>query len=120
MSERQRAFTIKTNKISQAVYDKLEEKAKGRQLGDYIESLVMRDILGDSTHNDNSTHEMLHTINKQLIELKELASSSPLNLSASSIETKTDDITSFEGQLVDLEEVQGHLDDDDLEEYSDF
>ena len=44
MSERQNAFTIKTNRLSDEVYNKLAKYAKSRKLGDYISSLILRDL----------------------------------------------------------------------------
>lgn len=123
MSERQRAFTIKTNKLSQTVYDKLEEKAKGRQLGDYVESLVMRDLLGENNSNntnESTTQEMLKAINNQLVELKQMAFTSGVNPVSNSVEEDWEETVQVEGQIVELSEVQGDLDEEDLEEYTDF
>ncbi|WP_375347389.1 hypothetical protein ACEWPB_29035 (plasmid) [Priestia megaterium] len=44
MSERQNAFTIKTNRLSDEVYNQLATYAKSRKLGDYISSLILRDL----------------------------------------------------------------------------
>ena len=49
MSERQNAFTIKTNRLSDEVYNKLASYAKSRKLGDYISSLILRDLDDSST-----------------------------------------------------------------------
>ena len=44
MSKRQNAFTIKTNRLSDEVYNKLATYAKSRKLGDYISALILRDL----------------------------------------------------------------------------
>jgi hypothetical protein len=49
MSERQNAFTIKTNRLSDEVYNRLATYAKSRKLGDYISSLILRDLDDAST-----------------------------------------------------------------------
>ncbi|MEK1833611.1 hypothetical protein AAAC51_45835 [Priestia megaterium] len=49
MSERQNAFTIKTNRLSDEVYNQLATYAKSRKLGDYISSLILRDLDDAST-----------------------------------------------------------------------
>ncbi|MEH6841157.1 hypothetical protein V7Z47_21635, partial [Priestia megaterium] len=77
MSERQNAFTIKTNRLSDEVYNKLAKHAKSRRLGDYISSLILRD-LDDSSNGrkaieDKKTYEMLEHIKNELADLKTLA-----------------------------------------------
>ncbi|MEH7340185.1 hypothetical protein V7179_16725, partial [Priestia megaterium] len=63
MSERQNAFTIKTNQLSDEVYNKLAIYAKSRKLGNYISSLILRDLEDSSTGRrateDEKTYEML-------------------------------------------------------------
>ncbi|MEK1830424.1 hypothetical protein AAAC51_19175 [Priestia megaterium] len=77
MSERQSAFTIKTNRLSDEVYNKLAKYAKSRKLGDYISSLILRDLDGSSTEGkameDTKTYEMFEHIKNELADLKALA-----------------------------------------------
>jgi hypothetical protein len=121
MSERQRAFTIKTNKLSQTVYDKLEEKAKGRQLGDYIEALVLRDILEKPASDVVKTHEMLQRIEDKLQSLQVLSfKEKNEHTTTHYVEDKRDVGTGEKDISINLDDVEGDLDDEDLEEYSDF
>ncbi|MGG3611027.1 hypothetical protein ABET09_30295, partial [Priestia megaterium] len=77
MSERQNAFTIKTNQLSDEVYNKLAIYAKSRKLGDYISSLILRDLDDSSTERkemeDTKTYEILEHIKNELADLKTLA-----------------------------------------------
>ncbi|MBZ5483290.1 hypothetical protein JGU65_29585, partial [Bacillus sp. T_4] len=77
MSERQNAFTIKTNRLSDEVYNKLATYAKSRKLGDYISSLILRDLDDSSTERkemeDTKTYEILEHIKNELADLKTLA-----------------------------------------------
>ncbi|MEH7367460.1 hypothetical protein, partial [Priestia megaterium] len=77
MSERQNAFTIKTNQLSDEVYNKLATYAKSRKLGDYISSLILRDLDDSSTERkemeDTKTYEILEHIKNELADLKTLA-----------------------------------------------
>ena len=76
MSERQNAFTIKTNQLSDEVYDVLAKYAKSRKLGDYISSLIVRDLHPSSTDQvelGHKTEDLLEHINSQLQELKAIS-----------------------------------------------
>ncbi|GAB1780716.1 MULTISPECIES: hypothetical protein [Priestia] len=124
MSERQNAFTIKTNQLSDEVYDILAKYAKSRKLGDYISSLIVRDLhrsSNDQVDSGHRTEELLEHINSELKELKQLAKANGFVVKQEDIEDKpSESQTLKEGKIADLEQVSGSLDDDDLEEYSDF
>ncbi|QDZ88499.1 hypothetical protein [Priestia megaterium] len=124
MSERQNAFTIKTNQLSDEVYDILAKYAKSRKLGDYISSLIVRDLhrsSNDPVDSGHRTEELLEHINSELKELKQLAKANGFVVKQEDIEDKpSESQTLKEGKIADLEQVSGSLDDDDLEEYSDF
>ena len=126
MSERQNAFTIKTNKLSDEVYNTLEKYAKSRRLGAYISSLIERDIHGtkfQGTDNNQRTQEILEHINTELSEIKKLAQSNGFLEKVEDVEPeeKPSEVKRIEeGKIADLEHVSGSLDDDDLEEFSDF
>jgi len=124
MSERQNAFTIKTNRLSDEVYDVLAKYAKSRKLGDYISSLIVRDLHHSSTDQVEAGHrteELLEHINSELKELKQLAKANGFIVKQEELEDKpSESQTLKEGKIADLEQVSGSLDDDDLEEYSDF
>ncbi|MBX9970710.1 hypothetical protein ACFW1J_27980 [Priestia aryabhattai] len=124
MSERQNAFTIKTNRLSDEVYDVLAKYAKSRKLGDYISSLIVRDLHRTSTDqvdSDHRTEELLEHINSELKELKQLAKANSFIVKQEELEDKPSESQILkEGKIADLEQVSGSLDDDDLEEYSDF
>ncbi|WP_129703799.1 hypothetical protein [Priestia megaterium] len=124
MSERQNAFTIKTNQLSDEVYDILAKYAKSRKLGDYISSLIVRDLHRSSTdpvEPGHRTEELLEHINLELKELKQLAKANGFVIKHEDVEDKpSESQTLKEGKVADLEQVSGSLDDDDLEEYSDF
>ncbi|KRD82540.1 hypothetical protein ASE51_23430 [Bacillus sp. Root147] len=124
MTERQNAFTIKTNQLSDEVYDILAKYAKSRKLGDYISSLIVCDLHRASTNQVESAHrteELLEHINSELQELKQLAKANGFVGKQEDLEDKpSESQTLKEGKVADLEQVSGSLDDDDLEEYSDF
>ncbi|AQU76791.1 hypothetical protein ABWK29_28050 [Priestia megaterium] len=124
MSERQNAFTIKTNQLSDEVYDILAKYAKSRKLGDYISSLIVQDLhrsSNDQVDSGHRTEELLEHINSELKELKQLAKANGFVVKQEDIEDKpSESQTLKEGKIADLEQVSGSLDDDDLEEYSDF
>ncbi|MCM3796823.1 hypothetical protein M3690_26455 [Priestia megaterium] len=124
MSERQNAFTIKTNQLSDEVYGVLAKYAKSRKLGDYISSLIVRDLHRSSNDQVDSCHrteELLEHINSELKELKQLAKANGFVVKQEELEDKpSESQTLKEGKIADLEQVSGSLDDDDLEEYSDF
>jgi len=124
MSERQNAFTIKTNQLSDEVYDILAKYAKSRKLGDYISSLIVQDLhrsSNDQVDSGHRTEELLEHINSELKELKQLAKTNGFVVKQEDIEDKpSESQTLKEGKIADLEQVSGSLDDDDLEEYSDF
>ncbi|MCM3099813.1 hypothetical protein [Priestia megaterium] len=125
MSERQNAFTIKTNRLSDEVYNKLASYAKSRKLGDYISSLILRDLDGSSTERkaieDTKTYEMLEHIKNELADLKTLAKTTGFVGSVSFKEEEPLKVPQLkEGKIADLENISGSLDDDDLEEYNDF
>ncbi|MBA9041771.1 putative CopG family antitoxin [Bacillus aryabhattai] len=126
MSERQNAFTIKTNQLSDEVYNKLAKYAKSRKLGDYISSLILRDLDGSSTERkaieDKKTYEMLEHIKNELADLKALAKTTGFvgNDSFKEEEPSSKVPRLKEGKVADLENISGSLDDDDLEEYNDF
>ena len=125
MSERQNAFTIKTNRLSDEVYNKLAKHAKSRKLGDYISSLILRDLDGSSTERkameDTKTYEMLEHIKNELADLKTLAKTTGFVESVSFKEEEPLKVPQLkEGKIADLENISGSLDDDDLEEYNDF
>jgi hypothetical protein len=124
MSERQDAFTIKTNQLSDEVYDILAKYAKSRKLGDYISSLIVRDLhrsSNDQVDSGHRTEELLEHINSELKELKQLAKANGFIVKQEELEDKpSESQTLKEGKIADLEQVSGSLDDDDLEEYSDF
>jgi hypothetical protein len=125
MSERQNAFTIKTNRLSDEVYNKLASYAKSRKLGDYISSLILRDLDGSSTGRkaieDTKTYEMLEHIKNQLADLKTLAKTTGFVGSVSFKEEEPLKVPQLkEGKIADSENISGSLDDDDLEEYNDF
>ncbi|MGN7485765.1 hypothetical protein ACTHPB_30120 [Priestia megaterium] len=125
MSERQNAFTIKTNRLSDEVYNQLATHAKSRRLGDYISSLILRD-LDDSSNGrkaveDKKTYEMLEHIKNELADLKTLAKTTGFVGSVSFKEEEPLKVPQLkEGKIADLENISGSLDDDDLEEYNDF
>ncbi|MEB4870182.1 hypothetical protein P8831_15765 [Priestia megaterium] len=124
MSERQNAFTIKTNQLSDEVYDVLAKYAKSRKLGDYISSLIVRDLhrsSNDQVDSGHRTEELLEHINSELKELKQLAKANGFVVKQEVLEDKPSESQPLkEGKIADLEQVSGSLDDDDLEEYSDF
>lgn len=124
MSERQNAFTIKTNQLSDEVYDILAKYAKSRKLGDYISSLIVRDLHRTSINQVETGHrteELLDHINTELRELKKLAQANGFAGKRENIEEKpVANHIIKEGKIADLEHVSGSLDDDDLEEYNDF
>ncbi|MCJ7992541.1 hypothetical protein MUB15_30680 [Priestia sp. OVS21] len=125
MSERQNAFTIKTNRLSDEVYNKLATYAKSRKLGDYISSLILRDLDGSSTERkaiqDQKTYEMLEHIKNELADLKELAKTTGCVGNDSFKEDEPSKVLQLkEGKVADLANISGSLDDDDLEEYNDF
>ncbi|MEB2268217.1 hypothetical protein LAV77_25785 [Priestia megaterium] len=124
MSERQNAFTIKTNQLSDEVYGVLAKYAKSRKLGDYISSLIVRDLhrsSNDQVDSGHRTEELLEHINSELKELKQLAKANGFVVKQEELEDKpSESQTLKEGKIADLEQVSGSLDDDDLEEYSDF
>jgi len=125
MSERQNAFTIKTNRLSDEVYNKLAKHAKSRKLGDYISSLILRD-LDDSSNGrkaieDKKTYEMLEHIKNELADLKTLAKTTSFVGNDSFQKEEPSKVLQLkEGKVADLENISGSLDDDDLEEYNDF
>ncbi|MDH2449468.1 hypothetical protein [Priestia megaterium] len=125
MSERQNAFTIKTNRLSDEVYNKLAKAAKSRKLGDYISSLILRD-LDDSSNGrkaieDKKTYEMLEHIKNELADLKTLAKTTSFVGNDSFQKEEPSKVLQLkEGKVADLENISGSLDDDDLEEYNDF
>jgi len=125
MSERQNAFTIKTNRLSDEVYNKLATYAKSRKLGDYISSLILRDLDDSSTERkemeDTKTYEMLEHIKNELADLKTLAKTTGFVGNDSFKEEEPSKVLQLkEGKIADLENISGSLDDDDLEEYNDF
>ncbi|MED4207629.1 hypothetical protein P4662_00025 [Priestia megaterium] len=126
MSERQNAFTIKTNRLSDEVYNKLAKHAKSRRLGGYISSLILRDLNDSSTGKkaieDKKTYEMLEHIKNELADLKTLAKTTGFvgNDSFKEEEPSSKVPPLKEGKIADLENISGSLDDDDLEEYNDF
>ncbi|KQU25091.1 hypothetical protein V7199_29090 [Priestia megaterium] len=125
MSERQNAFTIKTNRLSDEVYNKLASYAKSRKLGDYVSSLILRDLDGSSTERkameDTKTYEMLEHIKNELADLKTLAKTTGFVGNDSFKEEESSKVPQLkEGKIADLENISGSLDDDDLEEYNDF
>ncbi|NGY93997.1 hypothetical protein F3K44_32975 [Bacillus megaterium] len=125
MSERQNAFTIKTNRLSNEVYNQLATYAKSRKLGDYISSLILRDLDDSSTERkameNTRTYEMLEHIKNELAELKTLAKTTGFVGSVSFKEEEPLKVSQVkEGKIADLENISGSLDDDDLEEYNDF
>lgn len=126
MSERQNAFTIKTNRLSDEVYNKLATYAKSRKLGDYISSLILRDLNDSSTERkaieDKKTYEMFEHIKNELADLKTLAKTTGFvgNDSFKEEEPSSKVPQLKEGKIADLENISGSLDDDDLEEYNDF
>ncbi len=125
MSERQNAFTIKTNRLSDEVYNQLATYAKSRKLGDYISSLILHD-LDDSSNGrkameDKKTYEMFEHIKNELADLKALAQTTGFVDSDSFKEEEPSKVPQLkEGKVADLENISGSLDDDDLEEYNDF
>lgn len=125
MSERQNAFTIKTNRLSDEVYNKLAKYAKSRKLGDYISSLILRDLDDSSTERkamkDTKIYEMLEHIKNELADLKTLAKTTGFVGNDSFKEEEPSKVLQLkEGKIADLENISGSLDDDDLEEYNDF
>ncbi|MCF6799634.1 hypothetical protein [Priestia megaterium] len=125
MSERQNVFTIKTNQLSDEVYNKLATYAKSRKLGDYISSLILRDLDDSSTERkameDTKTYEMLEHIKNELADLKALAKTTGfVGIDSFKEEEPSKVLQLKEGKIADLENISGSLDDDDLEEYNDF
>ncbi|WP_394514374.1 hypothetical protein [Priestia aryabhattai] len=125
MSERQNAFTIKTNRLSDEVYNQLATYAKSRKLGDYISSLILRDLDDSSIERkameDTKTYEMLEHIKNELADLKALAKTTGFVGNDSFKEEKPSEVPQLkEGKIADLANISGSLDDDDLEEYNDF
>ncbi|MGE6833967.1 hypothetical protein ACQKGA_29955 [Priestia megaterium] len=116
---------MKTNRLSDEVYNKLAKHAKSRRLGDYISSLILRD-LDDSSNGrkaieDKKTYEMLEHIKNELADLKTLAKTTGFVGSVSFKEEEPSKVPQLkEGKIADLENISGSLDDDDLEEYNDF
>ncbi|MFP3670191.1 hypothetical protein SB717_34460, partial [Priestia sp. SIMBA_032] len=107
------------------VYNKLATHAKSRRLGDYISSLILRD-LDDSSNGrkaieDKKTYEMLEHIKNELADLKTLAKTTGFvgNDSFKEEEPSSKVPQLKEGKIADLENISGSLDDDDLEEYND-
>ncbi|MBK0295458.1 hypothetical protein IAE22_24345 [Bacillus sp. S34] len=125
MSERQNAFTIKTNRLSDEVYNQLATYAKSRKLGDYISSLILRDLDDSSTERKamegTRTYEMLEHIKNELADLKTLAKTTGFVGNDSFKEEEPSEVPQLkEGKIADLANISGSLDDDDLEEYNDF
>ncbi|MEB4860957.1 hypothetical protein ACQKJG_29360 [Priestia megaterium] len=125
MSERQNAFTIKTNRLSDEVYNQLATYAKSRKLGDYISSLILRDLDDSSTERKamecTRTYEMLEHIKNELADLKTLAKTTGFVGNDSFKEEEPSEVPQLkEGKVADLANISGSLDDDDLEEYNDF
>ncbi|GAB1763301.1 hypothetical protein [Priestia megaterium] len=125
MSERQNAFTIKTNRLSDEVYNQLATYAKSRKLGDYISSLILRDLDDSSIERkameDTKTYEMLEHIKNELADLKALAKTTGFVGDDSFKEEEPSEVPQLkEGKIADLANISGSLDDDDLEEYNDF
>ncbi|MFE7083858.1 hypothetical protein [Priestia megaterium] len=125
MSERQNAFTIKTNRLSDEVYNKLATYAKSRKLGDYISSLILRDLDDASTERkameNKKTYEMFEHIKNELADLKELAQTTGfVGRDLFKEEEPSKVLQLKEGKVADLDNISGSLDDDDLEEYNDF
>ncbi|MDF2015006.1 hypothetical protein [Priestia megaterium] len=126
MSERQNAFTIKTNRLSDEVYNRLATYAKSRKLGEYISSLILRDLDDSSTGRkaieDKKNYEMLEHIKNELADLKTLAKTTGFvgNDSLKEEEPSSKVPQLKEGKIADLENISGSLDDDELEEYNDF
>ncbi|WP_455931513.1 hypothetical protein [Priestia aryabhattai] len=125
MSERQNAFTIKTNRLSDEVYNQLATYAKSRKLGDYISALILRDLdetsTGRKAREDKKTYEMFEHIKNELSDLKALAQTTGFRGSNTFKEEEPSKVPQLkEGKVADLENISGSLDDDDLEEYSDF
>ncbi len=125
MSERQNAFTIKTNRLSDEVYNQLATYAKSRKLGDYISSLILRDLDDSSTERKamegTRTYEMLEHIKNELADLKTLAKTTGFVGNDSFKEEEPSEVSQLkEGKIADLANISGSLDDDDLEEYNDF
>ncbi|MED4059695.1 hypothetical protein [Priestia megaterium] len=125
MSERQNAFTIKTNRLSDEVYNQLATYAKSRKLGEYISSLILRDLddasTGRKATEDKKTYEMFEHIKNELADLKALAQTTGFVGNDSFKEEEPSKVLQLkEGKVADLENISGSLDDDDLEEYNDF
>lgn len=125
MSERQNAFTIKTNRLSDEVYNQLATYAKSRKLGDYISSLILRDLddasTGRKAMEDKKNYEMFEHIKNELADLKALAQTTGFVGNDSFKEEEPSKVLQLkEGKVADLENISGSLDDDDLEEYNDF
>ncbi|MDI3089956.1 hypothetical protein QJ133_02035 [Priestia megaterium] len=124
MSERQNAFTIKTNRLSDEVYNQLATYAKSRKLGDYISSLILRDLDDSSTERkameDQKTYEMFEHIKDELADLKKLVKTTDFVENYPFKEEPSKVTHLKEGKIADLENISGSLDDDDLEEYNDF
>ncbi|MEH7340182.1 hypothetical protein, partial [Priestia megaterium] len=110
MSERQNAFTIKTNRLSDEVYNKLATYAKSRKLGDYISSLILRDLDGASTGRkameDKKTYEMFEHIKNELADLKALAQTTGFVGNHSFKEEEPSKVPQLkEGKIADLENI---------------
>ncbi|MED3922700.1 hypothetical protein P4644_23715, partial [Priestia aryabhattai] len=97
---------------------------KSRKLGDYISSLIVRDLhrsSNDQVDSGHRTEELFEHINTELKELKQLAKANGFVVKQEELKDKpSESPTLKEGKVADLEQVSGSLDDDDLEEYSDF
>jgi hypothetical protein len=110
--------------LSDEVYNKLAKYAKSRKLGDYISSLILRDLDDSSTERkaieDKKTYEMLEHIKNELADLKTLAKTTGFGEDGSFKEDPSKVSQLKEGKIADLENISGSLDDDDLEEYNDF
>lgn len=125
MSERQNAFTIKTNQLCDVVYENLEKYAKSRKLGDYISALILRDLEQTSSEHDSSTkennHKMFEHISKELDLIKGMLQSQvhPLQVPNREGDVKLN-LSTDEGKISDLSAVTGFIEDKDLVEYSDF
>ncbi|WP_449015665.1 hypothetical protein, partial [Priestia megaterium] len=76
---------------------------------------------GRKAMEDKKTYEMFEHIKNELADLKTLAQTTGFVGSDSFKEEKPSKVPQLkEGKVADLENISGSLDDDDLEEYSDF
>ncbi|MBH0167251.1 hypothetical protein IHV12_20210 [Fictibacillus sp. 7GRE50] len=110
--KRKATFAIRTDHMSERVYNCFETKSKNRELKDYLISLVERDLNG--TLPDQSLAGSISEMKREMHEhFKDLAKRiENINLSTSqnfSKEYESKDEV-IEGQVISTEEIKGSID----------